>query len=68
LLGFGLLPSGALTMAFGLAFALRFPSFVGSSVLAIAAVVALFGELVGPTSLHAALKRAGEIDAAGAAE
>lgn len=60
-LGLGLLPSGALTMAFGLAFALRFPTVVGRTVLAVAAAVALFGELVGPTSLHAALKRAGEI-------
>jgi Kef-type K+ transport system membrane component KefB len=61
-LGFGLLPSGALTVAFGLAFALRFPTVVGHTVLAIAAAVALFGELVGPTSLRAALKRAGEIE------
>jgi hypothetical protein len=61
-LGLGLLPSGALTIAFGLAFALRFPTVVGRTVLAIAAAVALFGELVGPTSLHAALKRAGELE------
>ncbi len=62
LLGFGLLPSGALTMAFGLAFSLRFPNHVGRAVLATAAAVAIFGELVGPTALRAALKRAGEIE------
>ncbi len=62
-LGFGLLPSGALAMAFGLAFALRFPGEVGQTVLVSALSVTLFGELVGPTSLRFALQRAGEIDA-----
>jgi hypothetical protein len=64
LLGFGLLSSGGLTMAFGLAFALRFDDVVGRMVLAIATIITLFGELVGPTSLFRALRRAGEIEAA----
>lgn len=62
-LGFGLLPSGALAMAFGLAFALRFPGEVGQTVLIVALSVTLFGELVGPTALLFALRRAGEVDA-----
>lgn len=62
LLGFGLLPSGALTLAFGLAFAFRFPGEVGQTVLVVAAVVTLFGELVGPTALRIALRRAGEVE------
>lgn len=62
LLGFGLLSSGGLTMAFGLAFALRFDDLVGRTVLAVAAIITLFGELLGPTSLHRALRRAGEIE------
>ncbi|MFO0568133.1 MAG: potassium transporter Kef [Polyangiaceae bacterium] len=63
ILGLGLLPSGALTMAFGLAFALRFPGVLGQTVLVVAALVTVFGELVGPTSLRLALARAGEIEA-----
>ncbi|MBI3200636.1 MAG: potassium transporter Kef [Myxococcales bacterium] len=62
-LGFGLLPSGALAMAFGLAFALRFPGEVGQTVLIVALSVTLFGELFGPTALLFALRRAGEVDA-----
>lgn len=64
LLGFGLLSSGGVAMGFGLAFAFRFPGEVGQTVLVVAAVVTLFGELVGPTSLRYALGRAGEIEAA----
>jgi hypothetical protein len=60
-LGFGLLPAGALSLAVGLAYALRFPGPVGDVVLAAAAVVTLFGEFVGPASLRWALARAGEI-------
>ena len=63
-LGLGLLSSGALTMAFGLAFALRFDTPMGRAVLVIAAAVTLFGELVGPTTLRLALRRAGEITGA----
>ena len=59
-LGLGLLSAGALAMSIGLAFALRFPGPVGGIVLACAAAITLFGELVGPTSLRNALTRAGE--------
>jgi Kef-type K+ transport system membrane component KefB len=59
-LGFGLLSAGALAMSIGLAFTLRFPGPVGGLVLASAAAVTLFGELVGPASLRSALTRAGE--------
>jgi hypothetical protein len=60
-LGFAMLSSGALSMSIGLTFALRFPGLVGDSVLATTATLALFGELVGPASLTAALRHAGEI-------
>jgi hypothetical protein len=63
LLGFGLLSSGALSMAFGLAFALRFRGEVGQTVLVVATLVTVFGELVGPTSLSRVLRHAGEIEA-----
>jgi Kef-type K+ transport system membrane component KefB len=59
-LGLGLLSAGALAMSIGLAFALRFPGPVGGLVLACAAAITLFGELVGPASLRSALTRAGE--------
>jgi Kef-type K+ transport system membrane component KefB len=59
-LGFGLLSAGALAMSIGLAFALRFPGPVGGLVLACAAAITLFGELVGPAALRSALTRAGE--------
>jgi Kef-type K+ transport system membrane component KefB len=60
-LGLGLLSTGALSMSLGLAFALRFPGAIGAVVLATAAGVTLFGELVGPASLRAVLTRAGEM-------
>jgi len=60
-LGFGLLSAGALSLAIGLAYALRFPGPVGDVVLAAAALVTLFGEFVGPASLRWALARAGEV-------
>lgn len=63
LLGFGLLSSGGVALAFGLAFAFRFRGEVGQTVLVVATAVTLFGELVGPTSLRFALKRAGEVEA-----
>ena len=59
-LGLGLLSAGALAMSIGLAFTLRFPGPVGGLVLASAAAITLFGELVGPASLRTALTRAGE--------
>jgi Kef-type K+ transport system membrane component KefB len=59
-LGLGLLSAGALAMSIGLAFSLRFPGPVGGLVLACAAAITLFGELVGPASLRSALTTAGE--------
>ena len=61
LLGLGLTSAGALAMSIGLAFAIRFPGPIGDAVLATAAVATVVGEILGPASLRAALKRAGEI-------
>jgi Kef-type K+ transport system membrane component KefB len=61
LLGLGLSSAGALCMSIGLMFALRFPGRVGGAVLAAAAVASVAGEMVGPASLRACLRRAGEI-------
>jgi Kef-type K+ transport system membrane component KefB len=61
LLGLSLMSSGALSISIGLAFALRFPGSVGDTVLAVAAVLATFGEFVGPGRLRRALAAAGEI-------
>jgi Kef-type K+ transport system membrane component KefB len=60
-MGLGLASAGALAMSIGLAFTLRFPGPIGSVVLASAAAVTLVGEIVGPASLRACLRRAGEI-------
>jgi Kef-type K+ transport system membrane component KefB len=60
-LGLGLGSTGALAMSIGLTFALRFPGAVGGVVLAAAAVVTVVGEIVGPASLRACLRRAGEV-------
>ncbi|MET0591270.1 MAG: cation:proton antiporter [Polyangiaceae bacterium] len=60
-LGLGLLSTGALAMAVGLSFALRFPGVIGDTILLTVAVVTVFGEFVGPGRLRAALVRAGEI-------
>jgi Kef-type K+ transport system membrane component KefB len=60
-LGLGLLSTGALAMAVGLSFALRFPGVVGDTILVTVAAVTVFGEFVGPTRLRIALTRAGEI-------
>jgi Kef-type K+ transport system membrane component KefB len=66
LLGLGLLSTGALSVAIGLAFALRFPGPVGDTVLLAVAVTTIFGEFGGPARLGAALTRAGEITDASA--
>jgi Kef-type K+ transport system membrane component KefB len=60
-LGLGLCGAGALAMSIGLAFALRFPGAVGGAVLAAAAVATVAGEIIGPASLRACLRRAGEV-------
>jgi Kef-type K+ transport system membrane component KefB len=67
-LGLGLLPTGALTMALGLACALRLKAETGALVLTAAAAQVLFGELVGPSSLRRALERSGEITRAPTSE
>lgn len=63
-----LLPTGAITMAVGLSFALRFPDKVGSVVLLIAACQTVLGELLGPLALRRALDVAGELPAPSAPE
>lgn len=63
-LGLGLSSAGALSVGIGLTFALRFPGPVGGAALAAAAVAAVVGEMVGPASLRACLRRAGEIQEA----
>ncbi len=60
-LGLGLSSTGALSMSIGLTFALRFRGPVGDAVLAAAAVATVAGELIGPASLRACLRRAGEV-------
>src|SRR5258708_23067060 len=60
-LGLGLLSTGALAIAIGLSFALRFPGPVGDTVLVIVSVVTVFGEFVVPGRMRASLLRAGEI-------
>jgi hypothetical protein len=60
-LGFGLLSSGAFSLAVGLAFAIRFPGPVGVTVLTAAFVLCVAGEIVGPLALKRALAAAGEI-------
>jgi hypothetical protein len=50
LVGLSLLPSGALAISIGLAFALRFPGPVGDTVLAVAAITATAGEFLGSSS------------------
>jgi Kef-type K+ transport system membrane component KefB len=61
LVGLSLLSSGGLAVCMGLAFALRFPGFVGDTVLAIAVLSATVGEFIGPVRLRRALRAAGEI-------
>lgn len=59
LLGVALTSSGGMSIAIGLAMALRFPGHVGDTVLAVAVAVTLAGELSGP-ALRSVLIRAGE--------
>ncbi|NUP14476.1 MAG: potassium transporter Kef [Polyangiaceae bacterium] len=65
-LGLGLLPAGILSIAIGLAFAMRYPGVVSEWVLALAALNALIGEVVGTAFLRRALRNAGEISEASA--
>ena len=59
--GLALLSSGALSIAIGLAFALRFPGVVGDTVLLAAALSAIFGEFVAPATLRRVLQAVGEV-------
>jgi hypothetical protein len=59
--GLALLSSGALSIAIGLAFALRFPGVVGDTVLLAAALSAIFGEFVAPATLRRVLQGVGEV-------
>lgn len=59
--GVALMPSGALSIAVGLAFAARFPGKVGGTVLGVIVTLLLVGEIVGPTAMRHAFVRAGEI-------
>jgi Sodium/hydrogen exchanger family len=60
-IGLALLSSGALSIAIGLAFALRFPGVVGDTVLLAAAFAAIFGEFVAPATLRRVLAGVGEV-------
>ena len=62
LVGLSLMSSGALSISIGLAFALRFPGWVGDTVLVVTALSAMFGEFVGPLRLRQSLQAAGEIE------
>jgi hypothetical protein len=67
LVGLSLMSSGALAICVGLAFALRFPGRVGDTILVVAVLSAVLGEIIGPLRLRHALRAAGEIDEAAAA-
>src|SRR6185295_14787486 len=58
LVGLAMMPAGELTMTVALSFALVAPGFVGDCVLVAAAGVTVVGELIGPLSLRASLRRA----------
>ncbi len=62
ILGWAMMPAGALTMTIALSFALTFPDVIGEAVLLTAAVITVIGELIGPLALRAALRRAGELE------
>jgi len=64
LVGLSLMSSGSLAICVGLAFALRFPGTVGDTVLAVAVLSAIVGELLGPARLRRSLLAAGEIEEA----
>jgi len=67
-LGLSLDAAGPLNITVGLAFQLRYPGPVGSTVLAAAAAAAVAGEFIGPVALRRALWRAGELPMPVAAE
>jgi hypothetical protein len=60
-IGLGMMSSGALSMCIALACSVTLGGAVGNTILAVAAALCVAGELVGPPSLRATLKRAGEL-------
>ena len=60
-LGLALVPAGSVTIAVGLAFALRVPEPAGQVVLLIAAVTVVLGEITGPIALRGVFRRAREL-------
>jgi hypothetical protein len=63
LVGLGMMAMGEMTLACAVAIALSFQSAAAKSVLTLAVVAVLAGELLGPLTLRRALQRAGELDA-----
>jgi hypothetical protein len=63
LVGLGMMAMGEMTLACAVAIALSFHTPAAKSVLALAVVAVLAGELLGPLTLRRALSRAGELDA-----
>jgi Kef-type K+ transport system membrane component KefB len=63
LVGLGMMAMGEMTLACAVAIGLSFHSPAAKSVLALAVVAVLAGELLGPLTLRRALSRAGELDA-----
>jgi hypothetical protein len=61
LVGFCLVSTGEITLACAVSIALSFKEPVALSVLAVAAVALLFGEVIGPLALRRCLGRAGEL-------
>lgn len=60
-LGMSMLSSGALSVAAGIAIAVRVHGPLGDTVLLLAAAATVLGEFVGPAMLRRALSRAGEL-------
>ncbi|MEO8874446.1 MAG: hypothetical protein ABI461_02570, partial [Polyangiaceae bacterium] len=63
-IGAGLLSAGALSIAFGLTIAMRFPGPSGDLILLAAALATALGEIFAPRALKRLLDRAGELDQA----
>jgi hypothetical protein len=61
LLGLGLLSSGGMSVAIGLAISMRFPGRIGDTVLAMAVVSTVLGEITAAPLLRRALLAKGEI-------
>jgi hypothetical protein len=63
-IGVGLISAGALSIAFGLTMAMRFPGAAGDLTLIAAALAVALGEFVAPRALRRLLEHAGELDQA----